>query len=668
MRSRCLATLIAGLQLIPWSTVHAETPEVQDRSGLSCISRKAFSVPEGSKFIPEFTVDFESGRTLPKGWSQGNGEVVTAADAPQGKAYLRMKAKKSSILRGPTLPAQPGGNYFLSFSVKTAKSPWAIISFTSDEREPSFGPLHSPISYQKADLDTGDQWRQLGYYFAVPAQCKTIQLSVNPTQDGPDGQFFSIDDVRLRTVSDAEMAAAYANERANYPAYDPKPQPRDGKNLALSVAKWEGRARIPGKPFVIWALGSSFTAWQGDGNELIRAIRQRFPHAPPIIYRRHGGPGTPWEFVYAWIKQFVAVEEPDLIFTYTGGSLEGLDAMLTEIRRNTTAEIIVPTLHCKPDSPLTPEFIEHGAGIRGDKVREICAKHGVEFVENRHELADYVAQHKLTADDLLADHNHQGMHGRIRIWDNVIRHLVKSDQPSYTPESRERRISVTAPLKTATEEVSFSANWTTTHGVLHTSTAGAKLQVTFTGNKIALLGRKLPSGGSVKVSIDGVPGDQAPVFYTNFIKPKKAAWRIPHVVDLGKDLVPQTWTITMTSDTGDYSLGGSVTGPDGAGNLAQPFTSNSGQVSIDPRYWREGRNTKKDGTFDYGNAKGDSFSFDVFRGALGYLSFKGDQGAVLVEPLAQHLLNGPHTLELVATSDGEVTIEGLYVFQPPLSP
>ena len=32
--------------------------------------------------------------------------------------------------------------------------------------------------------------------------------------------------------------------------------------------------------------------------------------------------------------------------------------------------------------------------------------------------------------------------------------------------------------------------------------------------------------------------------------------------------------------------------------------------------------------------KGDSFDFDIFRGTLCRLSFKGDQGAALVEPLA----------------------------------
>jgi hypothetical protein len=225
---------------------------------------------------------------------------------------------------------------------------------------------------------------------------------------------------------------------------------------------------------------------------------------------------------------------------------------------------------------------------------------------------------------------------------------------------------VTSPVKTATEEVTLSGNWTTTDGVLRSNGAGATLKVSFTGNEIDLLGQKLPGGGSAKVLIDGVPGDQAPVFYSDFIKPNKGgSWRIPHDVDLGSKLVPQTWTIAMTSNTGDYSLTGSVSGPDGTGNLAEPFTSQSGQVSIDPKYWRQGRNTKKDGTFDYGDATGDTYTFDVFRGALGDLSFKGDQEAALVEPLVRHLPNGPHTVELITNGDGDVAIQGLYVFEPP---
>jgi len=610
--------------------------------------------------------NFEAGEKLPAGWGSGGGEIATASDAPEGKGYLRLKAKKSSGLNSPTVPVQPGTPVLLSFWINTAVDPWTTISFTSDEREPSFTMIHTPIFYQDFPLDTHGEWRQEGFYFMVPAQCKTVQVHIDPRENGADGQFVSLDDVRLRTVTDEEIKAAYQAERANFPPYTAKTLPGDGKNLALSVAKWEGKAGLPGKPFVIWALGSSFTDREGDGSELIRAIRERFPHAPQIIYRKHGGPGEPWEFIDGWIRQFVAAEEPDLIFSYTSGTLEGLDAMLTDIRRCTTADILIPSLHFKPDSTMTPEDIEHGAGVPWDKVREICQKHGAEFVDSRREMADYIKQAGLVPDDLLADHNHQNMHGRIRIWDNVSAHLVESDQVTEKPESRERRISVTPPDSTATEQVNLSGKWTTASGVAQSNAAGARLKVTFTGTQIDLIGRKSAGGGSVKVLIDGLPAEQAPVFLMNYIQPNKPhAWRIPHTVDLGGHPVPQGWTITMTSHTGDYRLEGSVTGPDGTGNLAETFTSKSGQIHLDPKFWRQGRVEKKGRPVDYGASNGDTFRFDVFRSAVGTVSFKAEQAGQLVEPLVRNLPNQKHTLELITNGDGEVTIEGLYVYEPP---
>ena len=47
------------------------------------------------------------------------------------------------------------------------------------------------------------------------------------------------------------------------------------------------------------------------------------------------------------------------------------------------------------------------------------------------------------------------------------------------------------------------------------------------------------------------------------------------------------------------------------------------------------------------------------------MSFKGDQAGPLVVPLVRNLPNQRHTLELITTGDGEVEIEGLYVFEPP---
>src|SRR5205814_1684734 len=163
----------------------------------------------------------------------------------------------------------------------------------------------------------------------------------------------------------------------------------------------------------------------------------------------------PWEFVDGWIRQFVAAEQPDLIFTYTSGTLDGLDALLADIRRTTTAEVIVPSLHFKPPGEITPDNIENGMGVQWAKVREICA--------------------------------------------------------------------------------------------IHSSAAGSRLQVSFTGSQINVIGRKTSGGGTAQIQIDGIPADQAPLFLTTYIKSnKKGLWQIPHAADLGAHPVPQAWTITVT--------------------------------------------------------------------------------------------------------------------------
>jgi hypothetical protein len=83
MRTRYLAYMIAGLRLFPGTTVDAVAAGPEDRSGLRCISSKPFPVPEGDRVSVES--DFETDGKFPTGWSQGNGEVVVAADAPQGR-------------------------------------------------------------------------------------------------------------------------------------------------------------------------------------------------------------------------------------------------------------------------------------------------------------------------------------------------------------------------------------------------------------------------------------------------------------------------------------------------------------------------------------------------------------------------------------------------------
>ena len=265
------------------------------------------------------------------------GRIVVADDAPQGKAYCRMPAKKGSILRTPeTMPGQSGRPYFLSFWLKARPiiGP-PSISAPTNRCGVSGGSIRAfPRRATSGEgLDTTSGCRP---------SARRSASRFSPTRTAPEGQFIGVGDVQLRTASESETSAAYEAERSLLPAYDVTPRSDDGKNLALSIAKWEGRAGIAGRPFVIWAIGSSWTNSQGDGYPLIRIIRERFPSAPAIVYKKHAGSGTPWDYARGWVRQFVMAEQPDLVFSYTNGSPEGLDAMLTEIRRHTTADILSP--------------------------------------------------------------------------------------------------------------------------------------------------------------------------------------------------------------------------------------------------------------------------------------------------------------------------------------
>ena len=650
-------------------TLKPDLSEPGERTGLRCISDKPFPVPSGAEVIPLPGGDLETDGKMPSGWQGDKGSIVTAADAPQGKAYFKMEVVNGFGFHTPDITVKPGRPYFLSFWLKCPSEQWACITFQSDER------LQSTSVNIPYIPGTGNKWKRVGIYFWFPVPSKSLKFHIMYRgQPELPGQFICVDDVQLRTASEAEMATAYEAERSHLPPYDLTPGPGDGQNLALSVAKWEGKAGIPGKPFVIWAIGSSWTEAQRDGYGLMHAIHKNFPKAPPIVYHEHDGGGTPWDYAAGWAQGFVAADQPDLVFTYTPGSPEGLDLMLTNIRKLTTADIIVPSIHFGATSPMpmSPNDIENGY-TNWAKVREICKKHHAEFVEHRRQMAEYHKTTSLTPDDLLWDHAHQNQHGRIRIWDSIARHITDPKQFTYDPTALERRIAVNPPAATATEKVTLVGNWAAANGSVLSRKAGNRIKVHFTGNRIDLIGRKAPGGGTIKVFVDGASADQAPAFYTNYIQAKPKVWpqaiggqqgdHAPHAVTLGKNVVPQSWKIVMISDTGDFRIEGSVTGPDGEGNAAQPFVSKSGQISIDPKLWRNNK-VEKDSKTLYGMVTGDLFTFDVTRCANGTVAFQAEKAEPFSVPLVQSLTNSEHTLEIVTEGAGEVAIDGLYVFQP----
>ena len=441
--------VVVVIVIAPVAAGSAGPPTSTGRLGAYVVTEGDFPAPGGTVEIPLGGGDFEAS-DRPPSWPAG-GEVVTAADAPQGRRYTRIPAH-GGVLMTPAVAIVLGRPHLLSFWIKAPVAEWAAIGFHADMRLITFGDQYPGVP------ETGGRWRHLGYYVLAPADARTITFQMQQMKEGRTREFIAVDDIRLRTATFEEMSAAYAGERAELPPYDDSPRPGDGRNLALSIAKWQGHG-IPGKPFVIWAIGSSWTNFQGDGYPLIRAIRERFPDAPKIVYRKHAGSGTPWEYVRGWVDQFVAADDPDLVLTYTNGSPEGLDALLTAIRRRTTADVIVPSLHFFENSSVSDEDIERGV-VDWDQVRTVCRKHHAEFVENRRELAGYLRQIGARPPALLVDAVHQNRHGVIRIWDNIVRHIARPDAAADLPDSRERRISAASAPTDGKDKVIVSDGWT----------------------------------------------------------------------------------------------------------------------------------------------------------------------------------------------------------------
>jgi len=488
---------------------------------------------------------------------------------------------------------------------------------------------------------------------------------------------------RLRAAA-ARVDRRYWNWRAEFPETDLSPRPDDGQNLALSLRKLT-QGITPVRPFLIWGIGPSYLNFLGDGTDLACHLRRRFPQAPPIVYKKHVGSSVPWRFVLGWANHYVVPEQPDLVVLYGIGLESDLEKIFQTLRQQTTADIVVATVHWKADDVKywgKDEDATNFANI--PEMRRICKKYGVELVENRQEWAQYLRDHNMKVEvdpdhGLLLDAVHQSRYGALVINENIVRHFAARDACAYDPGSRERRLSVTSsePASDKENATISGATWTLREGAASATAGDSRIEVRFTGNRIDLIGVASPDGGKASVLLDGLPAEEVPCFSAgpvvasaNNARPKQGSLGDigPHGIALGTNLVPQTWTIQVTDEQGNYKLTGGVTGADGTGNMLKPFLSNSGQISIPPELWRHGPGcvpflSPWDGEII--NKPGDSYTFNVSRACQPIVDFRGTDGAFRVT-LFQALANRPHVLELITAGDGKVTVKSFDVFEPPL--
>jgi len=634
-----------------------------EEMGLMAVGEAHFPLPGGVEAfeVPGGSFEPAAGEALPSGWSaRGEGiRCVADGDGPQG-TYLRMPAEAGAKITGPGMDARGNQPFLLSFWWRSKTEGWAILYNNAEHNEANLnccGAQHLMLP------STAGRWRRIGLYGRAPWAATRLTFQLRCRKPNP-GTSYGLDDMRLRTATEDELSAAWHATADRTVDCDHSPREGDGRHLALTVRKLQGGG-MPGRPFVVWALGSSWTNFLGSGEDLRQVIRQRFPDAPVMVYKKHMGSGTPYEYLRGWVSQFVAGDYPDLVLMYTNGEPSGLDAALRAIRSACTADIIVAPVHFWASDETT--WRENVDTPYWDRIREACRAHGVEYVENRRELARYLEATGGTPKTLLSDGVHQNPLGRLLINLNISRHFAVPQIFAYSPDDRERRIRAEWALRGASADVHAFGPWSRkADRTITTGQAGSRLMLTFQGNRVDLLGRALRGGGTVRVKIDGFPAGKLGAFAMTYIRADPSNHKprgplrgdlAPHAVSLGSNVVPQEWTFTLLDDEGGFELTGSVTGADGRGNCRAKgtFVSDSGQIAVAPALWRHAKHVKK----------GDTYRWRVYRCTSGEVSFAGAEGSLVHQRLAQNLETGRHTVELEVVGDGPVAVDSFYVFNPP---
>lgn len=601
-------------------------------------------------------------------WQQPDpGDLVEflEGEGPEGSNALRITNQPGSILATPHFEVRSEEPFLLSYWTRTDGGGMGVIWYDLGLDEIAIDYLAPP--------QTDGEWRRAGYFFRARQGAEKADVFFTA---GRDTSFIDLAGVELRTATEEEYAAVYRSEREAMADNVTRPEPGDGARLTLSKAKLASRHGVPGRPFVVWAIGSSWTNGLGRGEDLRQMLREVYPDAPKIVYKVKVGSGTPYDYARGWAVTGVVADQPDLVLSYTNGTPDALEEMLYWIRSQTTADVIIPSIHFHRPEPLSQQDVD-SAGYA--LVREICERYGAQFVENRKELAAWLEAngHADRPAVLNSDRVHQNRLGSLLTNENIWRHLVApiAEESSITSE---RVVDLRAAWENGgVEGLTFAGEWAVEGDFLVSKSANASITMEFTGNRFDVVGEARPGGGHLLATVNGSPLNQLQAFATSMVRapdsnlshggdyPRSSQGAVntgPHGVLLGENVTAQNWRVEMIDDQGHYRVVGSRTGVDGVGRSTEHFVSDSGQIEIPPRLWRHA--TWHDG---FRNQPGDHWTFTVrhaIASANGRVAFRADEPKRVDTRLFYLAPYDDYRVEL-KVGDGPVALQYLAAYKPP---
>jgi hypothetical protein len=345
---------------------------------------------------------------------------------------------------------------------------------------------------------------------------------------------------------------------------------------------------------------------------------------------------------------------PDLLIFHVYGSHIEYENIIKEVRRQTTAEIIMQTDHAN----IWPE---HRADSLGEQetwdgkmnywyLPEIARKYKCALQPQRDEWAQYLMDYNLQPEQLLIDSVHLNEHGKWLMAELMKRFLV------YLPDETQDEWKDLVKTYVVGKDVKWQGN---------------KLTLDFQGNRVVALAAE-GSEGTAQVMIDGKKPSEFPECYT-FTRPsgtKNIGWPAIMRISWQKPPVLEEWTVTFSdfnaeNDDFKFTVTGSVTGFDGSGTGKEKFVSNSGRIVIEPQDWVF--------VFDKQVSKQDTPDGWTVRWKVVPMFVDEYTPLEVKEPsrehqtvLAQGLENTSHRLELIVIGKEKPAIQAIRVYTPPL--
>ena len=377
-------------------------------------------------------------------------------------------------------------------------------------------------------------------------------------------------------------------------------------------------------------------------------LKKRFPNADLDIQNRAIG-GFASQLLRWPAEHDLYPFYPDLVIFHVYGANNTYEEIIHNIRTRTTAEVLMQKDHVGAKLPpvvkdwdAAKELEKTDKGMWWDYMMnyvflpDIAKKHGCGVADVRTPWVKYLADNKLDTRALLKDDIHLNDHGCFVMASIVSQYLIH--RPDLSADA----------WKDLVKESKVGAD---------VKAAGGKLKLEFDGNRVDLVLDPKTAKLNATVLIDGKKPSEFPGCY-HIPRPAPWPWSALFLkrVDHPKPLILEDWTLTLTKVAADskswsFTVKGSVTGDDGAGESGTTFTSPSGRVQIDKDAWFPG-GAKID--------VGYKITWSVKPLFVDTIS------SATTSPItvAQGFPVGKHTLEI--TLDNPAAITAIRTFNPPM--